>query len=252
MPDWNAELYLKFEEQRTKPALDLAAKLREYNFKKIADIGCGPGNSTAVLKSVFPHAYILGIDNSESMIQKAKRIHPGIDFRLCSAESLDSGFDLLFSNACLQWVPNHKELIPGLIGKLNGGGVLAVQMPANADEALYKIIQETAANPKWAFSGAPEQQNKILSPAEYYGILSACAGSVEMWETIYYHALPGHGALLDWARSTRLRPYLGELSAAKAAAFEAEIAAKLEKAYPLMKNGDVILRFKRFFFIAHK
>ncbi len=119
MSDWNSTQYLKFKNERTQPAVDLAMRIKN-NPKTIVDIGCGPGNSTSVLRDIFPYADILGIDNSPNMIEKAKAEHPDISFRLCDALSLDGKYDLLFSNACLQWIPDHETLIPSLRAKEKG------------------------------------------------------------------------------------------------------------------------------------
>lgn len=252
MSDWNPEKYLLFKNQRTQPALDLANRVRSCQAKTVVDIGCGPGNSTAVLKDVFPQAKILGIDNSANMISKAKTQHSGLDFQVCSAEDLTGSYDLLFSNACLQWIPNHETLIPQLMGKLTEHGVLAVQMPMNLNEPLFRIIKAVAAKPQWDFKNVCFEKNDTLSPEAYFDILSACSGSFEIWETVYYHAMPSHEHLIEWVRGTRLRPYLDVLNEEQKVEFEQEILSKVRDAYPFTASGEVVLKFRRFFFTAHK
>lgn len=252
MSDWNPEKYLLFKKQRTQPAVDLARRMLDFQPRTIVDIGCGPGNSTAVLKRVFPDARLIGIDSSEGMIAKARNSYGDIEFSVCRAEELTGSYDLLFSNACLQWIPDHEALIPKLMARLNPGGALAVQLPMNQAEPLYSIISRVAADPKWDFCGAHFEKNDVLSPAEYYDILSRCTDSFEMWETVYYHALPSHEHLLEWVRSTRLRPYLDALDAAGAREFEAEILCASKAAYTPAGSGEVIFKFRRFFFIARK
>lgn len=252
MSDWNPEKYLLFKKQRTQPAIDLAKRVRDCAPETVVDIGCGPGNSTAVLRSVFPNADILGIDSSENMIAKAKAEHSDLSFQVCGAEELTGSYDLLFSNACLQWIPDHETLLPSLMQKLTENGVLAVQIPMNQNEPLFRIIQEVAAQPKWNFGNVHFEKNDTLSPEEYYDILSTCAGSFEMWETVYYHAMPSHEHLIEWVRSTRLRPYLDVLDDAGKQALEREILHKAKAAYPFTASGEVILKFRRFFFVAHK
>lgn len=251
MSDWNPEKYLLFKRQRTRPAIDLVNHIRDHDPKTAADIGCGPGNSSAVLKSAFPNAHILGIDTSENMIEKAKENQNGIEFSVCSAEDLDGKYDLLFSNACLQWIPNHEKLIPDLMKKLNSHGILAVQIPMNPDEPLFRIIKETANEPEWHLENVYFEKNDTLSPQEYFDILSSCSESFEIWETVYYHAMPSHEHLIEWVRSTRLRPYLDALDDENKVKFENAILKKAEKAYPFTKSGDVIFKFRRFFFTAH-
>ena len=252
MSDWNPEKYLLFKKQRTQPAIDLAKSVQACAPKTIVDIGCGPGNSTAVLRSVFADADILGIDSSEKMIAKATAEHSDLTFKVCSAEALTGSYDMLFSNACLQWIPDHETLLVQLMGKLNADGVLAVQIPMNQNEPLFRIIREVAAQPKWNFANVHFEKNDTLSPEEYYDNLSDCASSFEMWETVYYHAMPSHEHLIEWVRSTRLRPYLDVLDDAGKQAFEGEILRKAKDAYPFTAGGEVILKFRRFFFVAHK
>ena len=252
MSDWNPEKYLLFKKQRTQPAIDLANRVRDCGAKTIVDIGCGPGNSTAVLKDVFPHANILGIDNSASMISKAKEKYSSLAFSVCSAENLTGAYDLLFSNACLQWIPNHEVLIPQLMWKLTGNGVLAVQMPMNLNEPLFCIIKEVAADSKWNFENVYFEKNDTLSPQEYFDLLSSCSSNFELWETVYYHAMPSHEHLIEWVRGTRLRPYLDALDEKEKAEFEGDILTKVKESYPFTASGEVILKFRRFFFVAHK
>lgn len=200
MSDWNSIQYLKFKNERTQPAKDLAMRISN-NPKTVVDIGCGPGNSTKVLRDFFPNADIIGIDNSPNMIKKAKAEYSNIDFRLCDALSLKGRYDLLFSNACLQWLPNHDMIIPFLIDKLNDGGILAVQVPMNNDEPLFHLIQEVAAEPRWSLSDIQLQPNETLTPLEYYNILSNCSSVFDMWEVKYYHTIPDHKALIDWVKA---------------------------------------------------
>lgn len=252
MSEWNPKKYLQFKQQRTQPAIDLANRVRECNPKTVADIGCGPGNSTAILKSVFPHAEICGIDNSAAMLTKARAAHSEISFLLGSADNLTGHYDLLFSNACLQWLPAHETLIPKLMSNLNENGTLAVQMPKSQQEPLFQIIRAVAAESEWDFSRVHFEQNDVLSSEAYYAILSSCASRFEMWETAYYHIMPSHLSLIEWVRSTRLRPYLDVLNPEEQTEFENRILRKVKEAYPLTEQNEVIFKFNRFFFVANK
>lgn len=252
MADWNSDQYLKFKDQRTQPAVDLATRIAKRNPKRIADIGCGPGNSTAVLKEFFPDAELLGVDSSQNMVERARAEHPDLQFRLCDAAALEDSYDLLFSNACLQWIPDHDTLIPLLMGKLREPGVLAVQIPMNDEEPLFRIIRETARDPKWGLQNVPLQPNEVLTPEEYVRILSGCSSDFEVWETKYYHRLPSHEALVEWVKGTRIRPYLEHLGQRQGAAFEREIMERSGEQYPVTGRGEVLLGFRRFFFTAIK
>ena len=252
MADWNSSLYLKFKKERTQPAIDLANRVRTYHPERIADIGCGPGNSTEVLKSVFPNSEIHGIDNSLDMIDKARKEHPELTFYLCDVNDIQSGYDMLFSNACLQWLPDHASLLPKLMNKLNTDGVLAVQLPMNQREPLFRIIDEVASDSRWGLGDHCFQSNDTLHPDEYYDILSDCTSDFQMWETTYYHILSSHQSLVDWVKGTRLRPYLNALDSENAASFENEVLRRTKEAYPVRNDGNVLLRFRRFFFVAAK
>lgn len=249
---WDPDLYLKFEKERRQPILDLVSEISGLHPERTADLGCGPGNSTVIIKQAFPKADITGIDNSESMLARARKQHPDIDFRLLDAHDLDSGYDLIFSNACIQWIPDHRTLIPELMGKLNDGGTLAVQFPMNGAEPLFQIIAETAEEPKWGISGSYFQQHDLLEPDEYYDVLSECASEFRVWQTIYCHGLPSHQSLIDWVRATRLRPYEDCMDPGLIPEFEHELLEKAEKAYPVHSDGNVLLHYRRFFFTAKK
>ena len=240
MSDWNPKQYLKFEAQRTQPSLDLAVRLRRYAPKSILDLGCGPGNSTAVLREVFPDAALCGLDSSQNMIDKARAAHPALSFRLGDVQALEGNYDLLFSNACLQWLPDHRRLLPHLMHSLNDGGVLAVQIPMNPDEPLFRIIRQTAADPKWELKNVFFEVNETLESRDYFDILAGCASDFEIWETVYHHRMPSHAALLDWVRSTRLRPYLDALDEAAGAQFEAEILEAAKRASQSCRTGKSI------------
>ncbi|MCD7889454.1 MAG: methyltransferase domain-containing protein [Oscillospiraceae bacterium] len=248
MFNWSSDQYLKFKAQRTQPAIDLAKRIEDRNPRTVLDIGCGPGNSTTVLKAVFPDARIFGIDTSQDMIDKAKRAYPDIDFDLGDAREIADKYDLLFSNACLQWIPNHKELIPYLMSKLNDGGALAVQIPMNGEEQLFRIIKDVVSE----FKLNSVSRQWTLNPDEYYEILSGCSDNFKIWETVYYHDLPNHEALLEWVKGTHIRPYLALLSEDDGLEFENEILKRVRKTYSVMSDGKVVLRFRRFFFTAEK
>jgi len=256
MADWNSAQYLKFEKERTQPAIDLVNRLNVNNPKRIIDIGCGPGNSTGVLASKFPASYILGIDKSENMISTAKKNYPNLDFKLCDIgselSSLDKDYDIVFSNACLQWIPNHKRIIKELFNLLKKGGILAVQVPMNFNEPIHKIIREVTTSQKWKGYFALPRIFYTLSPGEYYDILSEISGDVNIWETVYYHIMVSHNDIIEWYRGTGLRPYLDVLNDENKTEFENDIMKRITENYPIQKDGKIIFRFPRLFFTAVK
>ncbi len=254
--NWSSEQYLKFKAQRTQPAIDLVNRINMNNPKKIIDIGCGPGNSTQVLSSRFPGAYILGVDKSEDMISSAKANYPNLDFEICDIEvelsQLEHNFDIVFSNACIQWVPDHKHLLTNMLSLLNRDGVLAVQIPMNFNEPIHMIIDELATSNKWKDYFIEPRIFYTLTQSEYFNILSEISKDFDIWETVYYHAMKSHDDILEWYRGTGLRPYLDVLSDNKKTEFEADVMENLLQRYPKQKNGDIIFRFLRFFFTAQQ
>lgn len=255
MAKWNSEQYLKFKNQRTQPAIDLVKRITVHNPKSIIDIGCGPGNSTAVLKGMFPQAHIMGVDNSENMIETAEKSYPDMKFQVCDVvKEMDNlnTYDIIFSNACLQWIPNHKEFIPRLFNKLNNNGILVVQIPMNDQEKLFRIMNEIIAEPNWGFSSMKVETNETLQPEEYFDILSSLTDDFDIWETVYYHNMPSVEAMVEWVKGTRLRPYLNALDEEKSEMLLNEIIERASKVYAIQKNGEIIFKFRRFFFIANR
>lgn len=246
---------MKFENQRTQPAVDLAARVPLSAPNNVLDVGCGPGNSTAVLANRFPNAFITGIDNSPNMIEAAKKAYSNLNFVLADANadfSVSEKYDLVFSNACIQWIPDHKTLIPKLLDSVSCGGYLAIQVPMNGDTPIQQLIRQTAISLKWQDKFPAPRIFHTLTPPEYYDILYKCSSVCEIWMTTYYHILPGAQAILEWYRGTGLRPYLEVLSETERIVFEQEILEKIALNYPERSGGTVIFPFPRFFMLAQK
>lgn len=255
MQDWNAKLYSKFKHDRTLPAIDLANSI-DIIPKTIIDIGCGIGNSTAVLAEKFPNSKIIGADSSDDMLKFAASAHPSIDFQKLDAEhdlnKIKQKFDLVFSNACIQWIPDHKKLLKEMMGLLNEGGTLAVQIPSQNKHPMHTIMKNVAVSEKWSAKITSLRRNNVLSEEEYFDTLSELSNSFRMWETTYFHEMPSHQSILEWYKGTGLRPYLDQLSDEDKILFEKDILSEIEKEYPLQANGSIIFRFPRLFFIAQK
>ena len=254
--DWNAALYLRFQEYRTRPAQDLAGAVSVPNPARILDLGCGPGNSTQVLRGRFPSARILGVDNSENMLRTAREACPDCRFLLCDASGEDlltagRDFDLIFSNACLQWLPNHAALLKRLRQMLRPGGMLAVQIPVNTQEPIHRILMDTAEREEWNRHFSMPQGVFYTETAETYAdLLAESFSGYEIWQTDYYHRLSAPDEIMEWYRSTGLRPYLNALNEQEGAEFERQVFEQVKKAYPRQKNGEVLFRFPRLFFTA--
>lgn len=256
MFNWNSNQYLKFKNERTQPAIDLANRISFDNPKSIIDIGCGPGNSTEVLQRRFPNSRIIGIDSSFEMIEKAKSQHNDIDFVYCDVNDLfhrKEEYDVVFSNACIQWIPNHNELLKNLMNLLNDNGVLAVQIPYNQDEPIQKIIEEVTQSTKWVDCFEKPREKYVLKFSEcYYDLLADISHNFEIWQTTYFHKMKSYESILEWYRGTGLRPYHAELNENQKTDFENEILNRIMQEYPMQSNGDIIFRFPRLFFTAMK
>jgi trans-aconitate 2-methyltransferase len=267
MPDWNPELYLKFFEQRTRPALDLALRARSLLEEGASggaaapkpaalDLGCGPGNSTAVLATVFPGAELVGLDSSPEMIAAAKA--SGLDAEWVLADAVawkpERSFGLVFSNAALQWIPDQASLIPRIWGHLAPGGVLAVQVPGNGESGLHRALRRTARSGPWRSRFADmDDPISYHEPDFYYEALAPLSGSVDVWESSYWHLLAGRSALIDWYSGTGMRPWLDRLAdEAERLAFKDAVLEAARADYPPRADGSVFFTFRRIFFTATK
>lgn len=255
MPNWNPEQYEKFVKDRTQPAIDLTYRLDFENPFSILDIGCGFGNSTRVLKKRFPNTKVVGVDNSADMIEKAKTMNPDLEFIkfdiLNNLSDLIEKFDIVFSNSCIQWLPNHKELIPNLMTLLKPNGMLAVQLPMQKEHPVHIIINELTDSLKWNNKLTKRKYNN-LSTFEYFDILTDVSSDFDIWETTYCHHMPGYDSIIEWYKGTGLRPYLEQLSDRDAKEFIADVYDQLMVKYTQQKNGEIMFRFPRLFFIARK
>lgn len=256
MADWNSAQYLKFKTERTQPAVDLANRVPLAGPGNILDVGCGPGNSTQVLHAKFPNASILGIDQSQNMIDSARAACPEMKFMLCDAQTdlnrIGNMFDLVFSNACIQWIPNHPSLLRQMMALLNPGGVLAVQIPLQREHPVHQILQRLAGKAPWQAYFQEPRPFYTLAPEQYFDLLAPLSSTVSMWRTDYFHVLDSHMEILEWYRGTGLRPYLEVLPPDKQPQFEQAVLDAVKNAYPKQENGQILFRFPRFFFIAGK
>lgn len=250
---WDPAQYLRFGSERLRPALDLLARIPVAAPARVIDLGCGAGNVTAVLAARWPEAAILGVDDSEAMLARARTAAPGCRFRRAdiAAFAPDEPPAVLYSNAALQWLPDHSLLLPRLFSFLAPDGFLAVQMPA-MDGAPFRTLQrEIAADGPWApLLGSISRVHPILGPAKYWDLLKPHAATLEIWETIYLHALKGHDAVLQWAMGTSLRPYLDALDEPLRSQFRNAYAAALRLHYPPRPDGTTFLPFRRLFLLA--
>ncbi len=254
--DWNARLYLKFEDERTRPARDLVAQIPLEAAHRVVDLGCGPGNSTELLAHRFPEAEVIGIDTSADMLATARARMPHTTFIEADVGSyrLDPPADVILANAVLQWVPDHAALFPHLMSQLTPGGVLAVQMPDNLNEPTHAGMRAVAADGPWAPALVQAAAARTVLPpvVHYYDLLSRHAVQVDIWRTVYHHPLANAAAIVEWMKGTGLRPFLDPLSDTLKAGFLAAYEARLAQDYPPRADGRVLLAFPRLFLVARR
>lgn len=252
--NWSATQYSRFENERTRPAIDLVAAIPCESPRIAVDLGCGPGNSTEVLAARYPMASITGIDNSDDMIRAARERLPQLSFELADIAGwkADRGVDVILANASLQWLPDHAELYPHLLAQLAQGGCLAVQTPDNLSEPPHRIAQELAASASWADRIGQVRHPDRHEAAWYYALLKPLCLRVDVWRTTYFHALPNHSAVVEWFKGSALRPYLAPLNGSEREAFLAQYLSAIATAMPALGDGAVLLPFPRLFVVAQK
>jgi trans-aconitate 2-methyltransferase len=248
---WDPDRYLAYADERGRPFLDLIARIDAEAPRRVVDLGCGPGNLTGLLAKRWPEADVLGVDSSPEMIERAQA--PGVRFAVgdlrewVSEES--ERVDVLVSNATLQWVPDHLELLPRLVERVNPGGWFAFQVPGNFDEPSHTIRQELAAEDRFAAHTAGVAVPDSHDPATYLEALAAAGCAVDAWETTYLHVLTGDDPVFAWVSGTGARPTLEALPPGLREEFEEEFRARLRAAYPPHEYG-VVLPFRRVFVVA--
>ena len=249
---WNPKTYLAFADERTRPAADLLARVPTEAPKRVADLGCGPGNSTALLVARWPEANVEGLDSSPQMIETAKASDIRADFKLAdiAAWTPDAPYDVIFSNATYQWLDDHKVLLPRLMAFVAKGGVFAFQVPNNQYAPSHELMRAVASESVFAAKLKNVRGVFVEKPQTYFDILTPHATSLDIWTTEYLHVLDGEDAVFKWVSGTGLRPYLDALDTAEREAFTRDYKARLNIAYPRRADGKTLLPFSRLFAVA--
>lgn len=250
MADWNPSLYLQYGEERTRPAAELLARVQLDDAASIVDLGCGPGNSTALLRQRWPDADITGVDNSPAMLEEARAALPGCRFVEADIRQYkpQEPLSLIYANASLQWIPNHYDLLPHLVSLLRLNGVLAIQMPDNWLEPTHVAMRDVASE-----QGYPARGREPLPGVHaYYDILTEAGCEVDIWRTTYFHKMGSHQAIIDWVSATGLRPWLQDLNESEQKNYLKLYHQMLEAQYPLQENGQILLAFPRLFIVAKR
>jgi trans-aconitate 2-methyltransferase len=254
-PDWDAELFLRFEAERAWPARDLVARI-EAAPRLAYDLGCGPGTSTRLLAERFPEARIVGLDSSPAMLAQARRRLPGVCFETADISNWRPAEppDLIFADSALQWVADHEALFPRLMSQLATGGTLAVQMPDNRQEPSHALMRLIAADGPWWDRLAPVAKSRavIATHTDYYRWLRPMSHSLEIWQTTYVHPVEGIEAVVDWFRGSALLPFLAPLDEDERAEFLERYRSELARSYDVEPDGRVLFLYPRLFLLARK
>lgn len=259
MPVWDPVRYLQYADQRSRPFFELVGRVDATAPRTVADLGCGPGQLTATLADRWPDATVLGMDSSAEMIAAAaEHARPRLRFVVgdlsgFTPQAVDGtdSVDVIVSNATLQWVDDHRTVLPRLVDALSPGGWLAFQVPGNQNEPSHTLLHRLGQDPRFVeHCGGIDR--RVMPPATtYLDDLAGLGCQVDAWETTYLHVLPGEDAVFSWVSGTGARPYLQALPDELRPAFVAEYQALLREAYPRHDYGTV-LPFRRIFAVARK
>ena len=251
-PRWDPERYLTYADERGRPFVDLLARVAAEEPREVVDLGCGPGNLTGLLAQRWPGAHVVGLDSSPEMIEQARGLGQTVTYDVADLRDWRPAdpVDVLVSNAALQWVPGHLELLPALVAAVAPGGWFAFQVPGNFGEPSHTIRTELAAEPAYASYTQDVAVPDSHDPAVYYDALAAAGCAVDTWETTYTHVLSGPDPVFTWVSGTGARPTLQALPDNLRASFEAEFQERLAAAYPVRDDGTVLLPFRRVFAVA--
>jgi trans-aconitate 2-methyltransferase len=256
---WNPQQYLKFGDQRLRPAMDLLDRIPLSSPDTVYDLGCGTGHVTRVLSKRWPSASVIGVDYSRRMLDKAQSQAGRVRWLETDVEEWvpERAPDLIYSNATLHWVPDHDVIMPRLAAFIKPGGCLALQMPLSFDLPSHRLLRETLAGGDGSDKAFESEalrlrmnQRPVQFAAYYYDMLSRCSGQVDVWETEYLHVLEGNDPVLEWVKGTGLRPVLSELQGDERERFLEIYRSRLLEAYPKRSDGRTLYPFRRLFVIA--
>jgi trans-aconitate 2-methyltransferase len=247
---WDPQRYLAFADERGRPFVDLLGRVGASSPRRVVDLGCGPGTLTALLSARWPDADVLGVDSSPEMVERAGSV-TGPRFELGDVRTWqpDVPVDVLVSNATYQWIPDHLELLPRLVGHVRPDGWFAFQVPGNHDEPSHVLLRELADHPRFASHTRGVAHPSSHDASVYADALRGLGLTVDAWETTYLHLLTGEDPVFTWISGTGARPTLAALPDDLRGEFVAEYKVLLREAYPPGPHGTD-LPFRRVFVVC--
>jgi trans-aconitate 2-methyltransferase len=249
---WNPGVYLAFADHRGRPFFDLLSRVGAEKPRRVVDLGCGPGNLTVTLAQRWPDAVIEAWDSSPEMVEAARE--RGVDAQVgdVRAWTPQADTDVVVSNATLQWVPVHPELLVRWAGQLATGSWIAMQVPGTFDAPAHRVVRELAQRENWSepLRNLPSRDGRVDSPSGYAELLTDAGCAVDAWETTYIHELTGENPVLEWMTGTALRPVKSRLTEPQWQQFRRELIPLLDDAYPARADGRTFFPFRRIFVVA--
>lgn len=251
---WDPNTYAVYADERSRPFFELLSRVGAVNPDYVIDAGCGSGELTVELSNRWPDATIEGFDSSPAMITKARQINTSIRFAVADVSTWrpDRPMDVIISNAVLQWVPSHRDVLDHWMEDVAPGGWLAFQVPGNFDAPSHVAIRELCASRAWSDKLSDlTSGNPVDDPIQYLDLLTHGNTQVDAWETTYVHVLQGETPVLDWVSGTALRPIFDRLDPDEQRRFKNDLAGLLAEAYPARSYGTPF-PFRRIFVVAQK
>jgi trans-aconitate 2-methyltransferase len=256
---WSPAQYQKFSDHRIRPALELLGRIPLQAPRLVYDLGCGTGAVTRLIAERWPAAKVFGIDSSAEMLEKAKAGGGKVSWIQADVSSWtpEAGPDLVYSNATLHWVEEHRALFPRLAGCLAPGGCLAVQMPLSFDAPSHRLMRETldGGGRGGRALGTPELRKAVArrwveDRDVYYELLANRVRRLDIWTSEYLQVLEGDDPVLEWVKATGLRPVLNGLEETERERFVEVYRRRLRQAYPRNADGKTLYPFARLFIVA--
>lgn len=250
---WDPDVYLAFADQRARPFFDMLSRIGAERPRRVVDLGCGAGNLTVQLARRWPDAVIEALDSSPEMVAAARG--RGVDATVGDLRDWTprKDTDVVFSNAAVQWVPEHAELMVRWAGQLAPGAWIGIQMPGAFETPSHAVVRALARREPYAAAlrDIPFRVGAVVeTPRQYAELLLDAGCDVDAWETTYVHQLTGEHPVLDWISGTFLLPVQERLDDEAWQHFRQELIPLLADAYPARRDGTTLFPFRRVFVVA--